>query len=81
MIPKGISHTSVQNPTNEFKKRNISSIQENKFHSELPRTVILAGHFYWFGRFVPSAGILRSTVLWGHYVSALKVQWQSTFMG
>jgi hypothetical protein len=29
MIPKGISHTSVQNPTNEFQKRNISSIQEN----------------------------------------------------
>jgi hypothetical protein len=29
MIPKGISHTSVQNPTFEFQKRNISSIQEN----------------------------------------------------
>jgi hypothetical protein len=29
MIPKGISHTSVQNPTYEFQKRNISSIQEN----------------------------------------------------
>jgi hypothetical protein len=29
MIPKGISHTSVQNPTNEFQKRNISSIQKN----------------------------------------------------
>jgi hypothetical protein len=29
MIPKGISHTSVQNPTYEFEKRNISSIQEN----------------------------------------------------
>ena len=29
MIPKGISHTSVQNPTYEFLKRNISSIQEN----------------------------------------------------
>jgi hypothetical protein len=28
MIPKGISHTSVQNPTYEFQKRNISSIQE-----------------------------------------------------
>jgi hypothetical protein len=28
MIQKGISHTSVQNPTNEFQKRNISSIQE-----------------------------------------------------
>jgi hypothetical protein len=28
MIPKGISHTSVQIPTNEFQKRNISSIQE-----------------------------------------------------
>jgi hypothetical protein len=29
MIPKGISHTSVQISTNEFQKRNISSIQEN----------------------------------------------------
>ncbi len=29
MIPKGISHTSVQNPTYTFQKRNISSIQEN----------------------------------------------------
>jgi hypothetical protein len=29
MIPKEISHTSVQNPTHEFRKRNISSIQEN----------------------------------------------------
>ncbi len=29
MIPKGISHTLVQNPTYEFQKRNISSFQEN----------------------------------------------------
>jgi hypothetical protein len=29
MIPKGISHSSVQNPTSEFQKRNISSFQEN----------------------------------------------------
>ncbi len=29
MIPKGISHTTVQNPTYEFQKRNISSIQKN----------------------------------------------------
>jgi hypothetical protein len=29
MIPKGISQTSVQNPTYGFQKRNISSIQEN----------------------------------------------------
>jgi hypothetical protein len=29
MIPKGISHTSVQNPTYEFQKRNNSSFQEN----------------------------------------------------
>jgi hypothetical protein len=28
MIPKGISHTSVKNPTDEFQKRNIRSIQE-----------------------------------------------------
>jgi hypothetical protein len=29
MIPKGISRTSVQNPTNEFQNRDISFIQEN----------------------------------------------------
>jgi hypothetical protein len=29
MMLKGISHTSVQNPTYEFQKRTISSIQEN----------------------------------------------------
>jgi hypothetical protein len=29
MIPKGISHNSAQNPTNEFQERNISFIQEN----------------------------------------------------
>jgi hypothetical protein len=29
MIPKGISHNSVQNPANEFQERNISSFQEN----------------------------------------------------
>jgi hypothetical protein len=29
MIPKGIRHTSVQNPTYELQKRNISSIQDN----------------------------------------------------
>jgi hypothetical protein len=28
MIPKGISHTSAQNPTYELHKRNIKSIQE-----------------------------------------------------
>jgi hypothetical protein len=38
--------------------------------SELPRTVILAGHFYWFGRFVLSTGILTWIALWGHYVSS-----------
>jgi hypothetical protein len=29
MIPKGISHSSIQNPTYEFQERNINSIQEN----------------------------------------------------
>ncbi len=28
MIPKGISHTSVQNPTYKFQKRNISSFRK-----------------------------------------------------
>jgi hypothetical protein len=26
--------------------------------------LILAGHFYWFGRIVPSTGILTCTALW-----------------
>ncbi len=33
------------------------------------RTSILAGHFYWFGRFVPLTRILTWTTLWGHYVT------------
>jgi hypothetical protein len=65
MIPKGISHTSVQNPTYEFQKRNIASIQENIISIQLLTTVILAGHFYWFGRFVPSTGIFTWTAFVG----------------
>jgi hypothetical protein len=39
-----------------------------KFHSEIQRT-LSCGHFYWFGRFVPSTGIFTWTALWGFYVS------------
>ena len=79
MIPKGISHTSVQNPTYKFQKRNISSFQENVSSIQnYQGHVILAGHFYWFGRFVPSTGIFKWTGLWCHSVSALMVQWQNT---
>ncbi len=46
------------------------STNQYKFHSELPRTVILAGPFYWFGRFVPSTGILTWTDLWRLYLSS-----------
>jgi hypothetical protein len=38
MIPRGISHTSVQNPTYEFQKRNISSIQNYQGLPFLPVT-------------------------------------------
>jgi len=41
---------------------NISSIQNYQ-------GLILAGHFYRFGRFVPSTGILTSPALWSFYVS------------
>ncbi len=41
---------------------NISSIQNYQ-------GLVLVGHFYWFGRCVPSTGIFTSTALWGHYVS------------
>jgi hypothetical protein len=49
MIPKGISHTSVQNLTDEFQKRT-KHFQQG--------TVILAGYYYWFGIFVQPTGIL-----------------------
>jgi hypothetical protein len=80
MIPKGISHTSVQNPTYEFQKRNISSIQENLSSilnyqglSFLPVT------FPGLAR-VLSTEILTWTALWEHSASALMVQWQNTSM-
>ena len=38
---------------------NISSIQNYQ-------GLILAGHFYWFGRFVPSTEIFTWTDLWGN---------------
>jgi hypothetical protein len=79
MIPKGISHTSVQNPTYEFQKRNISSIQElissiqnYQGLSFLPVT------FTGLADMFPSTGILTWTALWDYYVSALMVQWQDT---
>jgi hypothetical protein len=59
MIPKGISHTSVQNPMN-FKKEIFVPFRKILVPFS---TVILAGHFYWFSRFVPSSGILRCTAL------------------
>jgi hypothetical protein len=78
MILKRISNTSIQNPTYEKKntfpvillvvqiwkkyapKERIANFKND---SELPRNVILAGHFYWFCRFVLSTGILTSTAL------------------
>jgi hypothetical protein len=32
------------------------------FRTTVPRTVILAGHFYWFGRFVPSTETMTWTL-------------------
>ncbi len=46
----------------------------------IPRTVILAGHFSWFGTCVLSTEILTWTALWDHSASALLVQWQNTCM-
>jgi hypothetical protein len=45
-----------------FPHINISSIQNYQ-------GLFLAGHFYWFGRFVPSNGIFTWTALWGLYAS------------
>jgi hypothetical protein len=81
MIPKGISHNSVQNPTYEFQKRKISSIQENissiqnyQGLSFLPVT------FTGLADFFLSTEILTWTALWGHNVSALMVQWQTAYL-
>jgi hypothetical protein len=46
------------------------------FRTTVPKTVILAGHFSWFGTCVLSTEILTWTALWGHSVSALMVQWK-----
>ncbi len=46
----------------KFTHVNISSLKNYQ-------GLILAGHFYWFGRFVPSTGILTWTALWEFYVS------------
>ncbi len=78
MIPKGIRHTSVQNPTYEFQKRTISSIQENissiqnyQELSFLPVTLTSMADLFPWQR-------LTWTALWDSYVSALMVQWQNT---
>jgi hypothetical protein len=42
--------------------------------------LILAGHFYWFGRFVPSTGIFTWTALLEPYVSGFGVQCQNTYI-
>ncbi len=55
-----------------FPHTNISPIQNYQ-------GLILAGHFYWFGRFVPSKGIFTSIALCGDIISpALVVQCQNT---
>ncbi len=79
MIPKGIGHISVQNPTYEFQKRNISSIQENNSSiqnyqglSFLPVTFTgLADAF-------PKLGSLHGQLCGGIMYLALMVQWQNT---
>jgi hypothetical protein len=75
MIPKGISHTSVQNPTYEFQKRNISSIQEN-----LSSIQNYQGLSFLLVTFPGLYSQLRSghgqwSALWKHSASALMVQW------
>jgi hypothetical protein len=45
-----------------FPHINIGSIQNYQ-------GLILAGHFYWFGRFVPSTGIFTTPAVWELYVS------------
>jgi hypothetical protein len=60
MIPKGISHTSVQNPTYEFQKINISYIQENLSSIQnYQRLSFLPVTFTGLALFVPSTTLLK----------------------
>jgi hypothetical protein len=79
MILKGINHTSVQNPTYEFQKRNISSIQENvssiqnyQGMSFLPVT------FTGFADLYPQLGSWHEQLCGNIVYQALMVQWQNT---
>jgi hypothetical protein len=79
MIPKGISHTSVQNPTYVFQKRNISSIQENL--SSIQNYQGLSFLLVTFTGLADLFSQLRSCMksfVGTLCVSALMVQWQNT---
>jgi hypothetical protein len=54
--PASILSLDHQNRYRRIPHINISSIQNYQ-------GLILAGHFYWFGRFVPSNGIFTSTTV------------------
>jgi hypothetical protein len=71
MIPKGISHTSVQSPTYEFQKRNISSIQEIISSIENYQGLSFLPVTFTGLADVSSTGILTCTALWGCHVEAL----------
>jgi hypothetical protein len=74
MIPKGISHTSAQNPTYEFQKRNIKSIHKIVSSSQNYQGLsFLPVTFTGLADLFPQ---LESEI--HSFVLALMVQWQDT---
>jgi hypothetical protein len=81
MIPKGISHTSVQNPTYEFQKRNISSIQENiSSIQNFQGLSFLPVNFTGWQICSLNWDFDMDSFVGALYVSALGVQWQNTYL-
>ncbi len=80
MIPKGISHTLVQNPTYKFQNRNLRSIHENisSIQNYQGLSLLPVTFTAWFGRFVPSTGSWHGQLCGDIMYLALIVQWQNT---
>ena len=79
MIPKGLSHTTVQNPTYEFQKRNICSIQENLSSIQNYQGLsFLPVTFTGLADLFPQLGSLHEKLCGNTMYLALMVQWQNT---
>ncbi len=71
MIPKGITHTSVQRPTYEFQRRNISSIQENISSIQNYQGLsYLLVTFTGLAALFPQLGFWHGQLFWEHHISS-----------